>query len=161
MCDVIVCHSTLDQKEINIKTLQYYDINKVIPHPSKIDKNVKIINIKANTFMKINLCIDENNFTFKNYKLFFTSKNNYMLDKITPKNIFSNNKKINYNHRNIYDISFFDLPEYIITKKEKSLIDQTIQQYEQLDNSYHYLNNINNNIYKTKDKINFINNLFI
>jgi hypothetical protein len=61
----VICYSKLDQKDIIIKTYEYFMKNDKIPIPNEIDINAKIISINPFMFNKY--------IKISNYKIFFTN----------------------------------------------------------------------------------------
>jgi hypothetical protein len=141
---VLLCKSNMSQKDINIKTLKYFQKYNSIPLATKIDADCKMIKMQSYCFVKIYDQLNDNKKEiFNNVVIFFTNEVSKNLLKY--KSSFFSEKKNDYIS---YDIKYFDIPEYKLTKKEICIIENSIKN----DNiSKVYINTKNNMKNKIKN----------
>lgn len=75
MMNIIICKSKILQKDIIKKTYEYFHKNDIIPKPTDIDSNVKLIRVNPYIFREfINSRLNNNKLPdIQKYKIFFTN----------------------------------------------------------------------------------------
>ena len=118
---VLLCKSNMNQKDINVSTLKYFQKHSNIPLATKIDANCKMIKVQSYHFAKVYDQLNDNKKEiFNNVVIFFTNEVSRNLLKY--KRSFFSEKKEDYVS---YDIKYFDIPEYKLTKKEIYIIESS------------------------------------
>lgn len=155
MGKVILVKSDMNQLQINKTVMEYFSNFGIIPSPSKIDKDVQFVNIQV--FEYINIFKNISSSHNLNFVVFFT--NNVIKNLgIRQTNLFIAKDE---NEKPIYDLKFFDIPMYKLTKSEKELIKKTrneIQLQESKDINI-IMKSLNNKVNDTKLKINILNEI--
>ena len=112
--------SNLSQKKINKIVLNYFEKHNNIPHPSVIDKNVKLIKLSINNFINAYVLMTEKEKShFNDFKMMFTNdviSDFKIKDTINFSSYFSSNSTNSTNLTNSTNVSE---PTYNSTSKNK------------------------------------------
>jgi hypothetical protein len=112
----VLCNTELTQLEVIKKTWDFFDKKGYVPRPNEIDPNSKLVKIPVYIFANFT-----NKHKFSDYCLFFTNKVENMLTDETDDVFGVSKKKIK-----IDILEYFDLPEYVMSDKEKERVDNEI-----------------------------------
>lgn len=136
--------SKLNQNEINKQTLTFFNENSILPNIKLLDPNAKIIKMSIYSFIKsFDMMNTNEKKIFSNIKMAFGSEaysslgsnskdyKSYFEDLKDVKDIKTTKKIDNIK----YDLSFFELDEYVFTVNQLQILNNKINQLKQSNNN--------------------------